>query len=233
MKKGLILLLSLVIMISIFGCAAPRPTTVTVIPPPVTIKITPPTVTVTPPPVTVTITPYPSALPSPNLSPTPQVELGYSRGTPAGIKTQLQTKIDRFLAQGGDNADCTVRLTLLKFIRGSDAWRVIEGSNEYNPVPPEGYEYVLATLLFEFGKGPVSDTTLKISNRWFTSVSSSGQDYPQVALKDLINSIAAELQSGGLKEGKVALLVSKNDQQPLLTFGRNSEGNGGLWFKLW
>jgi hypothetical protein len=161
MKKGLILLLAVFTLVSLFGCTAPATPTVTVTPPPQTVTpppvtktVTPPATTVapSPPPATVTSTPLPPT-PTPGPSPTPQIKAGYSREYPAALNTPLDITIDKFFAQSGDAAEYSVRLSLSKFLRGADAWRVIEASNEYNPRPPDGYEYILVTLVFQ---GPVA-----------------------------------------------------------------------------
>jgi len=41
-----------------------------------------------------------------------------------------------------------------------------------------------------------------------------------------------KLYPGASGSGYFSVLVDKKDQSPLITFGRSSNGTGGIWFKI-
>ena len=161
---------------------------------------------------------------------------GYSRSNPADIGVPLSIRVLTYgigyfpLEPSNDYEVC---ITLLETIRGGTAWHRILARNQFNDPPKAGYEYILAKVRFEYLTGPTPDTTYDVTPVWFNAVSSTGQDYDFVSLVLPDPSIETNLYPGASHEGWVSFLVAQDDTKPLMTFGRNYDGTGGIWFKLY
>ena len=104
----------------------------------------------------------------------------------------------------------------------------------FNSPPETGSEYLLAKVKFEYLKGPTSDTTYHLYEEKFTAVSSNGKDYEDSwMISEPKPELSATLYEGASHIGWVAFQVAKTDSKPLMTFGRNYDGTGGIWFKLY
>ena len=201
-----------------------------------------PAPTPTPSP-TPTAVPTPTATPSPQPSPTPTPTAtrtpsptpapGYSRANPADIGGDLFIKVEGF-------EDYEARTTLFQVIRGEEAWETIKEANilAYGSTladPPEaGFEYVLARIRFEYLKGPDQETVYHLSAFDFRVISSDGKAYDHVFLIGGPEpELSAELYPGASHEGWVVFQVAEHDTAPLMTFGRDYRGRGGVWWKLY
>jgi LEA14-like dessication related protein len=179
-----------------------------------------PTPTATPSP-TGTSTPVPTPTPSP----TPAV--GYSRFNPAPINTNLDVTFQWI------SGNYKARIALLEVIRGNEAWQLIEAANIFNDPPEIGTEYLLARIRFEYVEGPSSDTTYTLSDYSFDVISETGVEYDLPFIVAPEPDLGATLYIGGSNEGWGAYQVATSDTKPLLTFGRNYDGTGGIWFTLY
>jgi len=122
-----------------------------------------------------------------------------------------------------------IKITLLKIIRGEEAWRRIKAVSLSNEPPKAGSEYILALIRFEFlARGKPADCIYELNEEEFTAISSEGKEYktPSIVPADL-KLLGRRLSSGDLVEGWAAFLVGKDDNKPLLTFG------GSIWFQLY
>jgi hypothetical protein len=174
----------------------------------------------------------PTPTPTPTPTPAPQPAPGYTRSNPVGTGTALTVKVGTTGRVGLDDR-FNVRLTLLETIRGNAAWHRILAANRFNTSPKAGFEYILAKVRFEYLTGPTPDTTYTMSSVWLSAVSMSGKDYDRVSVVEPDPTIATTLYPGASHEGWTSFLVAQDDTKPLMTFGRNFDGTGGLWFKLY
>lgn len=154
---------------------------------------------------------------------------GYSRSNPAPIgSTLLHEEEDDWLY-----GDYKARITLIQVIRGAQAWTMIEDANMFNDEPEPGYEYILAKIRFEYMQSSEQDTQYSVTEYDFTVVSESGVDYDLPSVVEPEPDLDGNLYPGATVEGWAAYQVAINDHHPLLTFGRDWQGRGGIWFKLY
>lgn len=182
---------------------------------------------------TPTPSPTPTPTPTPFPTPTPTYKPGYDRSNPVGIGTPLTTNIDMIGRAGDAYNNYEVRVTLWSVVRGDVAWKNIVAENQFNDPPKPGYEYIMAKVRFEYLVGPSPNTTCRISTSLFTAVSSDGKDYDNVPVVEPEPSIDATLYPGAYQQGWMVFLVSEDDVYSLLTIGRDYDGTGGIWFKLY
>lgn len=155
-------------------------------------------------------------------------EEGSSRSNAAPIGTTL-------VAEWSDGY--VANATLLEVIRGENAWRLIrEASAMWNNPPEAGYEYLLARVRFVYVKGPDQDTTYNVYGSRFTAISETGLEYDDTLMAVVVvpkPELDATLYPGASYEGWAVYQVKEDDTHPLLTFGRDYRGRGGIWFKLY
>lgn len=103
----------------------------------------------------------------------------------------------------------------------------------FNDPPEPGFEYILAKIRFEYLAGPTPDTTFWVNTYDFDAISSTGVEYDWASVIEPDPSLDADLYPGASYEGWAAFEVAIDDSMPLMTFGRYSNGTGGLWWKLY
>lgn len=179
-----------------------------------------------------TVTPTPTPALTATATPTAPPP-GYTRLNPAPIGTALALRVQSWSVERG-GFDYEVRVTLQEIIRGEEAWNRILAVNQFNDPPPAGFEYVLAKIRFEYLKGPSPEISYHLSAMFeFDTISSEGKQYEVVSVLLPDPELRATLYPGAWHEGWAAFMVAQVDAKPLLTFGRNSDGTGGIWFKLY
>jgi len=179
---------------------------------------------------------------------TPKPKTGYSRSSPAEIGADVFTKVGRpgtsiFTPSERDWSEIyEVRISVTEIIRGEAAWERIltnqHAQDFYDPPGPE-FEYLLAMVRFDYLKGPAPDILYEIQPREFAAVSSDGREYDQTDASYQVYfdvrpepSLHSRLYAGASFEGLVEFQVVKHDSTPVMTFGRDERGRGGIWFKL-
>ncbi|MFH1140544.1 MAG: hypothetical protein V1724_02485 [Chloroflexota bacterium] len=153
--------------------------------------------------------------------------IGYSRRNPAVPGTPLSS--------GGPSGAVghSLRLTVSEVVRGPDALERLRAWNQFNGAPPAGSEYLLAWVKMEYLTGPSADTLIEISTDRLTVVTSDGREMQKPLYCSGVDpEYGGRLYPGGSLEGWACLYVPVADQQPLLTYARNSDGSGGLWWRL-
>ncbi len=103
----------------------------------------------------------------------------------------------------------------------------------FNSAPNSGYEYILVKIQFEYLTGPTADTVYNVSPVYFDAISENGVEYDYHSIVPPDPALSTSLYPGASHEGWEAYQVSLTDTHPLLTFGRNYDGTGGIWFKLY
>jgi len=86
---------------------------------------------------------------------------------------------------------------------------------------------------FKYISGPTVDTTFDVSTYRFDVVSSDGYVYEVPFVVEPEPDISATLYPGASHEGWAAYQVYDTDTKPVLAFGRQYTGSGGIWFKLY
>ncbi|UVI27621.1 stalk domain-containing protein [Paenibacillus spongiae] len=152
-------------------------------------------------------------------------KIGYSRSTPAPIGSKVTFDADGLLDK------YTAEIALEEVIRGSEAGNKVASANMFNDAAPEGYEYLLAKINVKVLSNKKADATVSISGLQFTLVSSDGKDYNSVIVVAPEPELRSNLYAGASHSGWAVFLVKTDDKSPLITFGRNFDGTGGIWLK--
>ena len=154
-------------------------------------------------------------------------KIGYSRQKPASIGTSLIAEDNSW------RGNYTVGITLLEISQSMNAAIMILDANMYNNSAEVGFDYILAKVKVEYIKGPAENHTYDLSTYSFTAVSSEGKDYDNPFVVEPEPELSAVLYEGASHIGWIAFQVSEDDYKPLMTFNRNYDGTGGIWFKLY
>jgi hypothetical protein len=122
-------------------------------------------------------------------------------------------------------------ITVLEIVRGEKAWNMVKAADPSNKPPDAAMEYIAARIRFVFGaKGAPGELTYGVRDEQFASVSGSGRQYEHPAIAPPKPELRGRLYQGDSLEGWVALLVSIDDQKPLMSFGNNYNR---VWLKLY
>jgi hypothetical protein len=132
-----------------------------------------------------------------------------------------------------------IAITVLETVRGDEALEKIKAASPDNPMPPQGFEYVLARVKFELKGRYVSDTlTMEIGDeplQW-VALSSDLIEYPGVSVTAPKPPLEGRVKTGDSLEGWVAFAVDRNDSGPVMVFDPDTGGATGrgrtLFFKL-
>jgi len=174
----------------------------------------------------------PTPVPTPTAVPTVTAApgSGYTRMDPASIGVDLFDQADGLFNYR------EARVGLLEIVRGEEARKLIGEASEFNSYLGKldpGFEYALARIRFDYQKGADHDAVYNLSSSKFVSVSSDGTEYKRAVVIGLEPDLDANLYPGASHEGWAAFQVAQSDPAPLLNFGRDSSGRGGLWWKFY
>lgn len=148
-----------------------------------------------------------------------------SRTNPATIGSEQSFSVNDIL----DKYSGTI--TIKEVIRGDEANKKVAETNMFNEAPKDGYEYMLVKAAIKITKNEKADAAVDIHPFQFTLVSSEGKDYEYPMVVEPEPSIRTKLYAGASHEGWIVFQVKKDDINPLITFARNYDGSGGVWFK--
>lgn len=126
----------------------------------------------------------------------------------------------------------TARFTAQEVIRGQAAWTKILAANQFNDPPGADEEYILVRIKYELLAIDDLEAAVDFSEYWFTVVSAAGKDYQRASVVEPKPAFGTKLYKGASDEGWLAVKVDKNDQAPVLTFARDSQGRQGHWLAL-
>lgn len=175
-----------------------------------------PTATVTPKP---TSTPRPTATQRPTATPAPEFGTRLNPYPLGSIVDMIK----------GDELEFQVAIA--DVVRGERAWNTIYAANRFNDKPPEGMEYILATVVVTYtgsDKGALqldkSDWTIVTNGQVIDRFSMPSVCCLDKEFEDLT------LFAGGKANGIMAWPVSLDDQNPALVLGMKQDGSGGVYF---
>ncbi|OMF54678.1 hypothetical protein BK138_16095 [Paenibacillus rhizosphaerae] len=117
-----------------------------------------------------------------------------------------------------------------EILRGDAAWKQIEQANMFNDPAPDGYEYILAKASIKITKNSKPDTAVDVTDYLLSLISSDGREYDRELVVAPEPTFRSKLYEGASNTGWVVLTVKKTDTAPLIAFGRNYDGTGGVWF---
>ena len=149
--------------------------------------------------------------------------------TPVGVAAKANVTIGEGYVTGVESFEASV--TVLGIVRGEKAWELVKEASPSNRPPDPGMEYICARIRFEFGKkGSTDERAYAIRDEQFASVGEGGRQYERTNIVLPKPQLNGRLYPGESLEGWVALFVSSQDKEPLMTFGNNYSR---VWFKLY
>jgi len=160
-----------------------------------------------------------------------------SSTNPAAVNTRVRSMIE--LGSVYTNI-YDIAITVLDTVRGKEAMDRLKAANPDTKMPPEGFEYILARIRFEFKGRYVSDKIpFDLGNdplQWI-ALSSGLIEYPRVSVTAPKPALAGRIKPGDSLEGWVAFAVDSKDSKPVMVFDPDTGGATGrgrtLFFKLY
>ena len=160
-----------------------------------------------------------------------------SSANPAAINSRVRSMVE--LGSVYTNI-YDIAITVLETVRGPQALDRLKAASPDNRVPPEGLEYVLARIKFEFKGRYVSDNLpFDLGNdplQW-VALASDLTEYPKVPLTAPKPALVGRVKPGESMEGWVAFAVKQKDAKPVMVFDPDTGGATGrgrtLFFKLY
>lgn len=157
-----------------------------------------------------------------------QVSPGQARTNPAPVNQVINYKAGNWLAPSH-----SVDLQILKVARGKTAHELAERLNQFNSIPEGETELIVLKMGVKVVHSEDENTSFSFYPGQFDLFSSSGAKYESRMMVGLKPVMRGELFEMGSANGWIVFEVDKNDQSPLLSYGRNSiDGTGGVWWKL-
>jgi len=148
--------------------------------------------------------------------------------TPLGVP--LVTAVQIGDGYGNLDQPFDVKITVLKVIRGQQAWALIRDAGQSNQPPKVGFEYLLARIRFEY-RAKNGNYTASMDS--FLATSADGKEYETPSVKLPEPAFGGRLYPEDALEGWLAFLVARGDRRPLMTFSQTGiQGPGRVWFKL-
>lgn len=128
-------------------------------------------------------------------------------------------------------------ITILEIIRGEEAWKRLQETDESNSPADDGLEYILARVRFEYRARGLPGTCIHpLSPEHFTAYSSAGEGYGKVDVVTPKPELRKRLESGKTFEGWLVFKVAEQDKAPLVYYsideGGGTQHGGGKWFVL-
>jgi hypothetical protein len=167
----------------------------------------------------------------------PAVAQDNSSTNPAAIGSRVRSMVE--LGSVYTNI-YDIAITVLETIRGKEAMERLKVANPDNKLPPEGFEYVLARIKFEFNGRNVSDTLsfdLGDEPLQWVALSEDLTEYPRISVTVPKPALVGSIKPGNSMEGWVAFAVDQKDSKPIMVFDPDTGGATGrgrtLFFKLY
>jgi hypothetical protein len=117
-----------------------------------------------------------------------------------------------------------------EIIRGDKAYDILKAANQFNKEAGEGKDYILAKINFDLLSGP---DQYDLNNYNFKLISGEGKEYDPSMVAEPKPSIDIKLYSGAKHEGYAVFDVDLIDSKPVISFGKDYNGDGGAWFKAY
>jgi hypothetical protein len=151
---------------------------------------------------------------------------GYSRTNPAPIGVTQEIEVEDLVS-----GTYTIAITVNEIVSGEAAYDILLDANKFNDPPEDGMEYVIANITAELIDHD-SDGAVSISKFNFDAFSGSGSEYERVSVVDRKPAFSGDVYAGGSITGYTTFMVSADDDSPVIVFGRNYDGSGGIWFSI-
>ena len=153
---------------------------------------------------------------------------GKSPTDPIPVGTTAKTEI-QCGASAGSMESYDASITVLKVLRGTDAWNLLKEANPSNKQPHTGYEYVLVRISFSMkARGAPADKTFDLGRPMqFVAISADGREYLAPSLTLPKPELARTIRADQAAEGWVAFMVEQKERKPIMLFDPSSGGAMG------
>lgn len=151
--------------------------------------------------------------PQPTARATSKPSVGYASSNPVPSGQSV-------LWTGKDKTQ--LRLTLLKFYRGDEAWNRIKAANQFNPAPPVTWEYILAQVRVDFLTAGATKQIIMGEDQ-FVIITTDEQIYRTfdgVSLVEPEPSILRKMYVGESIDGWIAFPIRNGGTRLLLAYGQ-------------
>jgi hypothetical protein len=167
----------------------------------------------------------------------PAIAQENSSTNPAAINSRVRSMIE--LESVYTNI-YDIAITVIETVRGKEAMDRLKAASPDNKMPPEGFEYALARVKFEFKGRSISDTMpFDLGNdplQW-VALAADLTEYPRVSVSAPKPALVGRIKPGESMEGWVAFTVKQKDSKPAMVFDPDTGGATGrgrtLFFKLY
>ena len=119
-----------------------------------------------------------------------------------------------------------LEITLLEVLRGGGALKMLIQADNYNEIPPDGKEYLLAKFRVNVIQSK-NDEPVEVKY-YFDVVKSDGLAYSNSPTYPYGIGTLTTMYQGSTQEGYVCFLVDTNDKEPLIVFPVYGESR--IWF---
>lgn len=156
---------------------------------------------------------------------------GYSRENPADLNTIVKIDFkDGYISGTLEPKKYSANIAVKEILRGDPAWQIIKSENQFNKEAPSDKDYILAKINFELLTSP---DQYSLSNSNFILISSEGKEYDAQYISIPKFEINTKLYSGAKHEGYAVFMCDFKDNKPVISFGKDYNGKGGIWFKTY
>ncbi len=122
-----------------------------------------------------------------------------------------------------------VKIVVLEVLRGETATALLKRSGISNAVPPNGFDYLLARIQFDYtARGAPGDKPWEFASGQFSAFSGDGKPYAAPSIIAPEPRLDGSLRSGDSRQGWMTFAVAKEDRKPVMVFSP-----GSIWFRLY
>ncbi len=142
-----------------------------------------------------------------------------SPANPAAVGIPVKSTLEL-----GSSYDLTI--TVLKALRGKEAWDLLRKASASNKPPRDNFEYVLAHVRFELRSRAVSENrSFELGGPLqFIALTSDGSEYESIEIIPPNSALKGMIGPNDSREGWVAFLVEQKDSKPMMMFDPASGG---------
>lgn len=118
-------------------------------------------------------------------------------------------------------------VSIQKVYRGAEALKMVRDSSPINPLPSDGFEYLIAQVLVKITDSK-NQETVGVSPYFFSLARDDGRMYGDVSLFRAVTPILEPLRVGETSIAYITFQVAESDDNPFIVF--LSRANNGIWF---
>jgi len=153
--------------------------------------------------------------------------------TSSSLAKPVSLNVPQTVVVNSFDTEFTADVTVKQIIRGARAWTMMKNADESNDPPRAGYEYLLAKINFKLVDVDGGKSIDVIGKSDYNLVSQYGKVYKQAVEVEPDPQLDTTLYKGASNEGWAVFLVELDDTKPMISYGVDYNGTGGIWFKAY